>query len=207
MDATLLAAIQDKLVYAVALAILWVVTDVGLWIKKQIEEKRAKKAASIESTLEKHLKIERLLSDLLHSVVADRVYLAQVHNGLITSARMHMYKFSISHEVCSVGTSREKETIRNIQIEDHLFSIKQLVDHTSCCVDEVGKMRTGMSKALLSSMGVRSGMYVAIHDRSNTLVAFLAVEWVDKAMKISKDGARQSLILDQANLLQLALLS
>ncbi len=205
MDVTLVA-IQEKLVYALALVILWVLTDLGLWLKKQIDAKRARKEASIESTLEKHLKIEMLLADLLHIQAADRVYLAQIHNGLITSARMHMYKFSISHEVCSVGTSREKETIRNIQIEDHLFSIKQLVDNKFCCVDTVGKMRSGLTKAQLSSMGVRSGMYVAIHDRTQTLVAFLAVEWVDKPKNISKDLASQGVISDQASLLQLALL-
>lgn len=204
--ASIITNLKEQIGYVLALVALWVVTDLSIWVKKRIEAKKLKRAGSIESTMEKHLKLERILSELRHDTEADRCYLAQLHNGLITSARMHMYKFSMSHEVCGVGVSREKETIRNIQVEDHLLSIKQLIDNRSCIINDIALMDSGMTKALLTSMGVESAMYISIHDRSGTLVGFMAVEWVDKPRKISKDDKLQASIIDQANLLQLALL-
>jgi hypothetical protein len=215
MDAILLSLIhsmqsslQKEIFYVVMLICLWIVTDTIGKIRKFLENRKKKKTAKFEYSLAKHNKIESTLYDLLYAADADRVYLAQLHNGEITSAKMHMYKVSVSHEVCRPGVSREKDSIKNIQVQDHLKAMNILVRKDIIAVDDVGGLQPNLTRALLQSLNVSSGLYMAIRDREQTMVGFLALEFVDTPfpVKVSEDKELTKLFQREASILQLNLL-
>lgn len=215
MDAILLSLIhsmqtslQKEIFYVVMAICLWMVTDTVGKFRKFLENRKKKKTAKFEYSLAKHNKIESTLYDLLYAAEADRVYLAQLHNGEITSAKMHMYKVSVSHEVCRPGVSREKDSIKNIQIQDHLKAMNILVRKDIIAVDDVGGLQPNLTRALLQSLNVSSGLYMAIRDREQTMVGFLALEFVDAALPVmvSEDKELIKLFQREASILQLNLL-
>jgi hypothetical protein len=199
-------SLKDELLYLILILVLWALSDLVKNFKAFLLQARAKKTSKFEYTLDKHNKIGDILYELLYNTQADRVYLAQFHNGEITAAKMHMYKFSISHEVTSAGISREKDTIRNIQVQDHLAIMNKLVEDKIMLVNNTDTIQPSLSRALFQTLSVQSGIYISIQDRDNTSIGFLAVEYVATPKIVDTDITLLALIKKESNLLQLVLL-
>lgn len=179
--------------------------DFFKFLRKQLKEHRNHKSSRLESSLAKHEKINGILDDVRHDLDADRVYLSQIHNGTVTTASMHMFKFTMTHERTAISVSKEKNQVIGVPIEDHLKAVRALVDQSIVCINDLDKVNPTLTVALLQSMGVQSGVYGAVRDKTGTVVAFLGVEYTDKKGGLDNETIK-SQIQRFLGLLQIALI-
>lgn len=198
------SGLNKEFVYFIGTLLLWIATDILVWSRRYLHKKREKKAATLEFNLEKHLKIENQLSEIRHLSGADRVYIAQLHNGVVTAANMHLCKFSITHENCEPGIARVKDVLKNIAIEDHLYLFRLLVDSPYISIFLIEALEQSLSKYLFQSMGTASLYLLPIKNRENSIIAFVGIDFIEKT-KLSENKLIE--LKDQCGIIQLELIS
>lgn len=194
--------------YLIGTLIIWALTDLILVTKRYLTKRREKRLATVEYTLETHTKLENYLSSILFSMEADRVYLAQLHNGTVTAANMHLCKFSITHEVAQQGVARVKSTLKNIAIEDHLYVIRMMVDRKAISISSVENLEMSLTKALWMSMGCVSTALIPIRNRDKIIVGFVGIDFTGVEVDLNSSDNRKALagVKDTCGMIELALI-
>lgn len=113
---------------------------------------------------------------------ADRVLLFEFHNGQHYSNYRSALKMSASYEVYRAGLESSREKCTNLPIAIMPKFIKEITQQGySKCVDiEDIRYDMGNSYEFKKSIGIQSFYDIAIRDKANNVIGFVAVQWNTK---------------------------
>lgn len=144
------------------------------WIEKR-NEKRHK--GKLIQQIKKDEIVHFALRELRRLYGADRIYVAQYHNGGHFYTNSPMQKFSITYERCSDGLEKISDKFQSVFVSHFNWYIRKMIDGEMFYsnVDEIEDIST---RAVLSSYGVQSHISCPIYDKESHIIGHLGMDWV-----------------------------
>lgn len=147
-----------------------------------VDRRRQLKRDPIKEDLETNRNIILCLDFILDQTGADRAYIMQFHNGGYYVSGRSQQKFSCSHEVCSLGTSREASKSQNHLISNFHDYIDALINKGEYYYSDTQYIKDETLKNLVLSKGVESLFNVPLKTLDGKIIGILGVDFVkDKA--------------------------
>lgn len=167
-----------------------VIGPILVMIAKQRIEKSSKKPDMIKDTLAVSEKISNKLDDIKEEFKADRVWLAQFHNG------GHFYptgksiaKFSMVYETVDLNAKSIQSNFQNIPVSLFSKSINQLLEHDIIEVSDFKDetIATYGLKYIAEESGTKSAYLFAIKTFEGKFIGCIAIDYTKKKVKLSQE--------------------
>lgn len=167
-----------------------VIGPILVMIVKQHIEKSSKKPDMIKDVLAVSEKISNKLDDIKEEFKADRVWLAQFHNG------GHFYptgksiaKFSMVYETVDLNAKSIQSNFQNIPVSLFSKSINQLLEHDIIEVSDFKDetIATYGLKYIAEESGTKSAYLFAIKTFEGKFIGCIAIDYTKKKVKLSQE--------------------
>jgi hypothetical protein len=155
---------------------------IGVYFCRQYIEKLNQKLPIGKAVVEQNginLDIYQHLNYYKELLKADRILLFEFHNGQHYSNYRSALKMSASYEVYRAGLNSIMNQCTNLPIAVMPKLIQDITtkDYTYCSDIEKIKGDMGNSYEFKKSIGIKSFFDVAIRDKDNNVIGFVAVQW------------------------------
>lgn len=164
------------------------------YLDKRKEEHEKKKADPVREAAKNHVVIDNKLDDLLEIYEADRVWLAQFHNGgHFYPTGQSIQKFTIFYESVSLNTPAIRQNFQSIPISLFSKSINRLVDNEHIAITDFKDetVATYGLKYIAEETGCKSGYLFAIKSIDNKFIGILGLDYTKRKNKLSDDEIKE----------------
>jgi hypothetical protein len=155
-----------------------------------LKHKNAKKKHDLarNSLLKNDELIIRKLESIKEKYNADRVWLAEFHNGEHTYSGKNFQKFSITYEVVNTGVSSEAPNTQALPASIFSIFLKKLNTENFLMVKNTEEEQDVLNlKNFYISRGVKSFASLAIKDIENNFVGILCLDGVYKHLEFDEN--------------------
>lgn len=165
-------------------------------VKLKTQKKETKDA--IKESLENDILIEKKIEEIKEDYKADRVWVAQFHNGgYFYPTGKSIQKFSIVYEIVEKGVTSIQSNFQNIPISLFSKSINQLLEYDLISVQDYSddSIQSYGLKYVAEETGCKSGYSFAIKSIEGRFIGIMGVDYVQN-VNILPDNDIHSLAVE-----------
>ena len=142
------------------------------------------------SDQENNIKIDKLLANLLDSVQSDRVSLYAFHNGGVSMDGRNFQKMSCIHQVVKTGIASNQNMMQSVFQSTALPLISQIIQNGYCVYKDIHYLKKEyyVLYDVLNNIGVHSVFCYPIKNENDTILGFIAAEFVNVFDEESEPG-------------------
>jgi hypothetical protein len=164
------------------------------YLDKRKEELDKKKIDPVKEAAKNHVVIDNKLDELIEKYDADRVWIAQFHNGgHFYPTGQSIQKFTIFYETVSLNTQSIRQNFQSIPISLFSKSINRLVDNEHIAIidfkDET--VATYGLKYIAEETGCKSGYLFAIKSIDGKFIGILGLDYTKRKNKLTDDEMKE----------------
>ena len=145
----------------------------------------------MKNELAKSCIINQEIETVLDTIHADRVWIAQFHNGgKFLHSTKSIQKFSIFHETTSVGIAPIAHTFRNIPASLYSRAFDELLKNGSIFINDYKDetVATYGLKGGAEAVGTKSCyMFALFNMGTNEFIGVIGIDWVTKPKSLKQD--------------------
>ena len=177
-----------------SIATAFIVSAIGPTVVEWAKAKFAKPEPitdPVKAELVKSCIIDREIETILESIHADRVWIAQFHNGgKFLHSTKSIQKFSVFHEVNANGVSPIAHTFRNIPASLYSRAFDELLKNGSIFIPDYQDetIATFGLKGGAEAVGTRAAYVFALFNLgTNEFMGVMGISWVKKPKQLKAD--------------------
>ena len=160
------------------------------FVKEYLEKRKLNKKDPVAESLKTNVLVDHKVNELLEEYSADRVWIAQFHNGghfYPTGKSIH--KFSMFYETVTTGTVSIKDYFQNTPVSLFSKSINHLLEND---VIEIADFKdetiaTQGLKYVADEYGCKSGYLFAIKSIDNKFLGILGIDYTKRKKALTHD--------------------
>ena len=161
-----------------------------LIVQKYLLKEKNKKRDVVKENIESVSLINNELEDIREDFKADRVWIAQFHNGgnfFPTGKSMH--KFSIFYEVAKSGVSTISTIFNNIPCSLYPKAFEHMMGGKGIFINDYrdAKVATYGLKGAAESVGTKSTYLIPLFTLDEKYIGNIGVDYVSKKKRLTKD--------------------
>ena len=176
-----------------SIATAFIVSTLGPAVVEWVKAKLSKETPQdvVKSELAKSCVINQEIEIVLDTIHADRVWIAQFHNGgKFLHSTKSIQKFSIFHETTAVGIAPIAHTFRNIPASLYSRAFDELLKNGSIFIadykDET--VATVGLKGGAEAVGTKSCyMFALFNMGTNEFIGVIGIDWVTRPRGLKQD--------------------
>jgi len=150
----------------------------GYFRKWQDKTKEKHSRNQLMAQIQKDELVHFTLREIRRQYDADRVYIAQFHNGGTFYTNSPMQKSSVTYERNSDGLERIADRFQNVLVSHHTWYLTETMSNRMFYIDIDEKMSDLPTKSLLKNFGNYAHAAVPIYDNEKRMVAIMSLSWV-----------------------------
>lgn len=185
---------MNNLEIIASIATAFIVSTLGPAVVEWVKAKLAKPETindPVKAELVKSCVIDREIEVVLDTIHADRVWIAQFHNGgKFLHSTKSIQKFSIFHEVTEVGIAPIAHTFRNIPASLYSRAFDELLKNGSIFIQDYKDetVATYGLKGGAEAVGTKSCyMFALFNMGTNEFIGVIGVDWVSKPKALKQE--------------------
>lgn len=185
---------MNNLEIIASIAVAFIVSTLGPAVVEWVKAKLAKPETindPVKAELLKSCVIDREIEVVLDTIHADRVWIAQFHNGgKFLHSTKSIQKFSIFHEVTEVGIAPIAHTFRNIPASLYSRAFDELLKNGSIFIQDYKDetVATYGLKGGAEAVGTKSCyMFALFNMGTNEFIGVIGVDWVSKPKALKQE--------------------
>jgi hypothetical protein len=192
----------EPIAIVMAALISGVVGPLIIWHYKESQTNEQNKDRSVDDEVKFSRNLTKELEKIRKEVKADRIWIAQFHNGgrFLGSLQMDsMKRISVTHEVVAAGVSREQSSLSGVLVSFFSEMINDLLneDHKHYTQEHV--KNDPEIELLFRQRGTEKMHVLAMRDIEGTLIGILGVDYVENPPDLSDEetqylGAKAKLL-------------
>lgn len=160
------------------------------WVKTKLKKEHIVEDI-VKKELSKSCPIQEEIEYILNTVHADRVWIAQFHNGgkFLHSAKS-IQKFSIFHEVTEVGIAPIAHTFNNIPVSIYSRAFEELLKNGSIFIPDYKDVTVATYglKGGAEAVGTKSCyMFALFNFGTDEFMGVIGIDWVTKPKTLKQD--------------------
>lgn len=138
------------------------------------------RAKTIQLNLGMSVAQDREVFGILYQIMgvaqADRVLLAQFHNGEILTSRRHWVKMSVTHEAVNPGIERVQKKIQSIPTT-RLTNELEAMESRHICEAVLSRNLPLGCRQHLNSLGVKRMLNQGLYDKNGTILGVVSIQY------------------------------
>jgi hypothetical protein len=159
------------------------------WVKARLSKETPQDV--VKNELAKSCIINQEIETVLDTIHADRVWIAQFHNGgKFLHSTKSIQKFSIFHETTAVGIAPIAHTFRNIPASLYSRAFDELLKNGSIFISDYRDetVATFGLKGGAEAVGTKSCyMFALFNMGTNEFIGVIGIDWVTKPKSLKQD--------------------
>lgn len=161
-----------------------------LLISKYLQKEKEKKRDKVKENISSVSLISDELEEIREENKADRVWIAQFHNGgNFYPTGKSIQKFSIFYEVTKAGVSSVSHTFNNIPCSLYPKAFEHMMEGQGIFIPNFSDPKTATYglKGAAESVGTKSSFLVPLFTLDNKYIGNIGIDYVGKKRKLTKD--------------------
>jgi len=161
-----------------------------LVISKYLQNQKDKKRDKVKENIVSVSLISDELEEIREEFLADRVWIAQFHNGgNFYPTGKSIQKFSIFYEVTKAGVSTVSHTFNNIPCSLYPKAFEHMMEGNGIFIPNFSdpKVATYGLKGAAESVGTKSSFLVPLFTLDSKYIGNIGIDYVSKRKKLTKD--------------------
>lgn len=161
-----------------------------LLISKYLQKEKDKKRDKVKENISSVSLISDELEEIREENKADRVWIAQFHNGgNFYPTGKSIQKFSIFYEVTKAGVSSVSHTFNNIPCSLYPKAFEHMMEGQGIFIPNFSdpKVATYGLKGAAESVGTKSSFLVPLFTLDNKYIGNIGIDFVGRKRKLTKD--------------------
>jgi hypothetical protein len=161
-----------------------------LLISKYLQKEKDKKRDKVKENISSVSLISDELEEIREENNADRVWIAQFHNGgNFYPTGKSIQKFSIFYEVTKAGVSSVSHTFNNIPCSLYPKAFEHMMEGQGIFIPNFSdpKVATYGLKGAAESVGTKSSFLVPLFTLDNKYIGNIGIDFVGRKRKLTKD--------------------
>ena len=161
-----------------------------LLISKYLQKEKDKKRDKVKENISSVSLISDELEEIREENKADRVWIAQFHNGgNFYPTGKSIQKFSIFYEVTKAGVSSVSHTFNNIPCSLYPKAFEHMMEGQGIFIPNFSdpKVATYGLRAAAESVGTKSSFLVPLFTLDNKYIGNIGIDFVGRKRKLTKD--------------------
>ena len=161
-----------------------------LLISKYLQKEKDKKRDKVKENISSVSLISDELEEIREENKADRVWIAQFHNGgNFYPTGKSIQKFSIFYEVTKAGVSSVSHTFNNIPCSLYPKAFEHMMDGQGIFIPNFSdpKVATYGLKGAAESVGTKSSYVIPLFTLDDKYIGNMGIDFVSKKKKLTKD--------------------
>ena len=161
-----------------------------LLVSKYLQKEKDKKRDKVKENISSVSLISDELEEIREENKADRVWIAQFHNGgNFYPTGKSIQKFSIFYEVTKAGVSSVSHTFNNIPCSLYPKAFEHMMDGQGIFIPNFSdpKVATYGLKGAAESVGTKSSFLVPMFTLDDKYIGNIGIDYVGKRKKMTKD--------------------
>lgn len=161
-----------------------------LLVSKYLQKEKDKKRDKVKENISSVSLISDELEEMREENKADRVWIAQFHNGgNFYPTGKSIQKFSIFYEVTKAGISSVSHTFNNIPCSLYPKAFEHMMEGQGIFIPNFSdpKVATYGLKGAAESVGTKSSYLVPLFTLDDKYIGNIGIDYVGKRKKLTKD--------------------
>ena len=161
-----------------------------LLVSKYLQKEKDKKRDKVKENISSVSLISDELEEIREEYKADRVWIAQFHNGgNFYPTGKSIQKFSIFYEVTKAGVSSVSHTFNNIPCSLYPKAFEHMMEGQGIFIPNFSdpKIATYGLKGAAESVGTKSSFLVPLFTLDDKYIGNIGIDYVGKRKKLTKD--------------------
>ena len=161
-----------------------------LLVSKYLQKEKDKKRDKVKENISSVSLISDELEEIREENKADRVWIAQFHNGgNFYPTGKSIQKFSIFYEVTKAGVSSVSHTFNNIPCSLYPKAFEHMMDGQGIFIPNFSdpKVATYGLKGAAESVGTKSSYVIPLFTLDDKYIGNMGIDFVSKKKKLTKD--------------------
>ena len=161
-----------------------------LLVSKYLQKEKDKKRDKVKENISSVSLISDELEEIREENKADRVWIAQFHNGgNFYPTGKSIQKFSIFYEVTKAGVSSVSHTFNNIPCSLYPKAFEHMMEGQGIFIPNFSdpKIATYGLKGAAESVGTKSSFLVPLFTLDEKYIGTIGIDYVTKKKKLTKD--------------------
>lgn len=161
-----------------------------LLISKYLQKEKDKKRDKVKENISSVSLISDELEEIREENKADRVWIAQFHNGgNFYPTGKSIQKFSIFYEVTKAGVSSVSHTFNNIPCSLYPKAFEHMMEGQGIFIPNFSDPKTATYglRAAAESVGTKSSFLVPLFTLDNKYIGNIGIDFVGRKRKLTKD--------------------
>lgn len=161
-----------------------------LLISKYLQKEKDKKRDKVKENISSVSLISDELEEIREENKADRVWIAQFHNGgNFYPTGKSIQKFSIFYEVTKAGVSSVSHTFNNIPCSLYPKAFEHMMEGQGIFIPNFSDPKTATYglKGAAESVGTKSSFLVPLFTLDNKYIGNIGIDFVGRKRKLTKD--------------------
>ena len=161
-----------------------------LLVSKYLQKEKDKKRDKVKENISSVSLISDELEEIREENKADRVWIAQFHNGgNFYPTGKSIQKFSIFYEVTKAGISSVSHTFNNIPCSLHPKAFEHMMEGQGIFIPNFSDPKTATYglKGAAESVGTKSSFLVPLFTLDDKYIGNIGIDYVGKRKKLTKD--------------------
>ena len=161
-----------------------------LLVSKYLQKEKDKKRDRVKENISSVSLISDELEEIREENKADRVWIAQFHNGgNFYPTGKSIQKFSIFYEVTKAGISSVSHTFNNIPCSLYPKAFEHMMEGQGIFIPNFSDPKTATYglKGAAESVGTKSSFLVPLFTLDDKYIGNIGIDYVGKRKKLTKD--------------------
>ena len=161
-----------------------------LLVSKYLQKEKDKKRDKVKENISSVSLISDELEEIREENKADRVWIAQFHNGCnFYPTGKSIQKFSIFYEVTKAGVSSVSHTFNNIPCSLYPKAFEHMMEGQGIFIPNFSDPKTATYglKGAAESVGTKSTYLVPLFTLDEKYIGNIGIDYVSKKKKMTKD--------------------
>ena len=161
-----------------------------LLISKYLQKEKERKRDKVKENISSVSLISDELEEIREEYKADRVWIAQFHNGgNFYPTGKSIQKFSIFYEVTKAGVSSVSHTFNNIPCSLYPKAFEHMMEGQGIFIPNFSDPKTATYglKGAAESVGTKSSFLVPLFTLDNKYIGNIGIDFVSRKRKLTKD--------------------
>ena len=161
-----------------------------LLVSKYLQKEKDKKRDKVKENISSVSLISDELEEIREESKADRVWIAQFHNGgNFYPTGKSIQKFSIFYEVTKAGISSVSHTFNNIPCSLYPKAFEHMMEGQGIFIPNFSDPKTATYglKGAAESVGTKSSFLVPLFTLDDKYIGNIGIDYVGKRKKLTKD--------------------
>jgi len=161
-----------------------------LLVSKYLQKEKDKKRDKVKENISSVSLISDELEEIREENKADRVWIAQFHNGgNFYPTGKSIQKFSIFYEVTKAGISSVSHTFNNIPCSLYPKAFEHMMEGQGIFIPNFSDPKTATYglKGAAESVGTKSSFLVPLFTLDDKYIGNIGIDYVGKRKKLTKD--------------------